>query len=608
MKIEYSKLLVVISLFCVILSLIIINELPPAVAYEPSIVSVYPIYFWILLSIPISMGFIKLIFFKEIDNATYLLVGISILSILIFLTLPFLRGYPIYGAGDTLSHLGMIKDIGILGHIGLKNPYPVIHLLIYGLYNITGIKPDTISLFMPQIFILLYSLSMFLLAKSLKFSLRESLFVMMFSIIPVLGTELTREYILPSVEAFFYIPFLLFIFNKSRVSKTKISYSILLVTLLMLMAFFHPEASIFLSALLITIFVCDKFRKKIKLSTKEDLNLSDKISTPFIFLIIATLAWFSSAYAFGNTVYNLYSSFILNLQEHITPVDALSSGFQVPIFNAIMIIIEKYGSLLLYLIVGAIISLFTIKNIIYKRKIDYSILILVSIFVTFIILNLMFLTKPSSIGYHVARQLKYPLLVATILFGFYFARYLKNMKFNFSSKSLLIIIIVFFLPVFTLINAYPAPNTHGMNYQITHSDIDSMNFFFTHRDKKLSALEMYPRSFQVLLAHYLYGYENSYETDGKKIDLNNLALTYDKSRLPPDHFGYSNSSSLGTYYTKPMYLLIYPPSDQYYPLAYPNLPNLWRYNSEDFKKLSNDSSLDTIYADGSFQIIIINQR
>ena len=598
-----NKFLSIISALSLLLIVLIINNSPLQQGYELSIYSGYPLYLWILFTIPISIPFLQLIN-QKVNSFTYLLFTITLITIIIFFTIPFFKGYIFYGAGDTHFHLGMIKNIIDSGHIGAGNPYPIIHLIKTNINMITGIKIETVSLFIPPIFIIIYIASMFLLSKSLNFSSEESIYVALFACISVLGIWMTTEYIMPSLQSFLCIPFILFIFIKSRSSKINMEFSVLLIITLTFISFFHPETTIFLCVIFLSIILVGYLTKKFKIDTKIRLYSNKKIFTPMIFLIVATIAWFSSSLRFGGTVISLYQSFVLNLKLQNTPIENLAGGFQITLLDGIVIIIQKYGIILLFLGIGGLITLFTAKNIIQKKKIDSKVFTLTLIFIALIITNLLFLMKNISIGVHVARQLKYPLLIATILLGVYFYRNLKYIKLKKSIPTIAVILLIFTLPLFAVVNTYPTPQTHDSNYGVTNSNIDGMTFFLNHRminslydqsNYTYPTVEVFPKSYQVRYADYLYGYEN------KTIDMVGLYANYGTS-LIPEHFGYTNSSLLGNFYTKNSYLLLYPPAKTFYPTAYANYKNLWQYSPEDFNILNNDKSVEKLYSNGNFEI------
>ena len=202
LKDDLKKILLILSIISIIIALLIAVVIPSYTNYELNLYAVYPWYFWTLLSIPYLLSYIVLYLDENINKYTYLMLLSAQFALIILLLIPVFRGYPFYGAGDTQTHLGMIKDL-YTGHIGSLNPYPIIHLIIFEMSKLTNINPNLISLYIPIIFTNLYIFSMFIFSRALKLSKKESLFVYLFATIPVFGAILTVEDILSFNTIFF---------------------------------------------------------------------------------------------------------------------------------------------------------------------------------------------------------------------------------------------------------------------------------------------------------------------------------------------------------------------------------------------------------------------
>ena len=588
----YQKLICIISLISILISLIIIIESPKALGYEVSIYGVLPWFFWAMILIPLILPFILVINRKfPINKYTHIAILCSLFSLLIVLSLPIFRGYVLYGAGDTLSHLGMVKDIIYTGHVGFRNPYPIIHILIYNLASILNISVEMVALFLCQLFVLVYVASLYLLTISLNYNRRVSLLVLLFSIVPVMGSWLTTEYIMPSTQSFCFIPLALFLIIKSRTSNNNVPYSILLVILLVLFPFFHPESTVFLLIALIIfalMLVTNKFNV-------DSIFHRKKILTPILLLFIGFIAWFSSTYLLGWTISNIYDTFILNIAPVTPLVESMSGGIHINFFDTVKIIILQYGAACIYLLIGLIISLITFKKFL-NKKANFNNTFLSLLFVSFVCLSIIFLFKGTSIGFHVYRQLKYPLMIATIFVGIYLFESINIKPKMVGYMSIIVLILV--VPFLSLSSIYPSLTVHTLNYQVTNSDISGMNFFFNYRDNNMGILEIGQRSYQSRFKDYIYGYEHLED---------NVNSAYSDTFNPPAHFGYNMANQLSTLYNSSKYLLIYHPYENFYPKIYPNYPNLWKYTYGDINKLNNDSSVFKVYDNGDFKLVSINK-
>ncbi len=588
---DLKKILLILSMTSIIIALLIVVSIPSYTNYELNLYTVYPWYFWTLLSIPYLLSYIVIYLDENVNKYTYLILLSAQFALIILLLIPVFRGYSIYGATDTLTHLGMVEDL-YTGHIGFLNPYPIIHLFIFEMSQITNVNPDAISLYIPIIFTNLYIFSMFILSRILNLSKKESLFVYLFSTIPVFGAFLMVEDILPSTDFFLFIPLILYILLKSRFYNNKLSYSIILVLLLILIAFAHPETTVFFVLIIVVLIFVTKYLNYIR-----KYNIKEDFFSPLLILIIAMFAWFSSTFIFSYTVQSFYSVFVENLGPG-APLSQLGAGIKISLIDALNVIVHEYGSAIIYLAIGGTISLFIIKNYIFKKEITFRNLFLSCLFFVFIIVSFIFLLKGTPIGYNVYREIKYPLLVSTIFMAIFFARLskkdaLSKIKIYLPFATILMIIIVFI----SIGGLYPSPSVQNTNHQDTYSDINGMSFVLNNGNNSINILELTPNVEYSRYADYLLGYDTASQ---------NGTLIYSESILPPPHFGYDANSSIGDSYKKPQYLLIYPPYDYYYQAIYPKYTNLWRYSPQDFEKLeNNDTNSELIYNNGEFKIAFI---
>lgn len=601
---KFEKLSSIFSFILIIFILMIIAKTPSANGYEISIYDGYPYYFWILIIITIILPFLVLIKTNNRPNIyTYMPFVGALTSLLILLSLPLFRMYPFYGEGDIHTHLGMIKDILSNGNIGPSNIYPITHILVAVLSSILNSKPETVSLYIRQFFVLVYILSIFILSKSLKLSVRESLFAMALAIVPVTGSWLTINYLMPSTEGFLIIPLVFFIFIKSKVSCNQFPYSATLVFFLILFPFFHPESSLFLLIILVVTIFTFKISVKQNFVILKDQFLLRTMDTwtSVVLLFVGFLAWFGSTKAFGLTVETVYSTLFLNLIPQSTPTVTLMNGItKYGFVEALRVIVLTYGNALTYIMSGATISLLVVINTFLRRTVSFSELLLSLLFIIISLINFLFLSTGMIVGFNIFRQLKYTILVSTILLGIYLNKLVsqKNKSFiQLMVSSLLVLALLFFTSILSVYTSYSSPQIYGLNYQPTDSDISGMSFFFNHRDENKTILEANIRSYQNRFVDFLLGYEaiKPNVRPGNTPDI-----------LPPPHFGYDSNKSLGSFYSTDQYLLIYPPAEDYYQRIYPKYKDLWRYIPEDFEMLNRDSSIDCVYVNGALKIILIN--
>lgn len=566
--------------------LAIIAGTPSANGYEISIYDVYPWYFWLIISILLSSSLIAIILENMTGHIKFsylnLIVFFAFLSIIMLITLPAFRGYPFFGKGDIYSHLGLIKDISLTGHFGITNPYPAIHILINILASISSCSPETISLYITQVLFTIYVTFIFLLTVVLKCNRIESLSITSFAILPALGYWLIAEHIMPSTDAFFLIPLVLFCVIKARLADNKFPYSVLSVLLLVLFPFLHVESTIFLFIALIIL----SFSFKI-----TEINNNSFI--PAIILLVGCVTWFSSTLAFSGSIRSIYNALILGLDPVTPPLEAVTIGFRVGIIDAINGIIRIYGPALVYLGIGGSLSLFKIIKTRSKNNVLFLDIFLSTLLSIYAFLHLVFLSKGTNIGFHIFRQVKYSIMVSTFIIGLFFAGKLitENHK---TVRKFFLIISIFLLSILMVYNIYPSASSYSVNYQPTYSDIAGMDFFFNYRNDNILILETIGRAYQTRWSD--------------KIDINNksaIRYGYSKDVRPPNHFGYDNAH-LGDFYIDDQYLLTYPPCEIYYPTIYPNNQELWDFTLKDFKLLNKDPTVNIIYSNYALKIMLVH--
>jgi|GEM_PF-3121539 len=633
------KLLSVLSFLCILILLLTVNQVGASRGYEISLYSVYPLYFWILLEIPFINLFLCIILSKNVkrDHGVYYAIFGAFLSLFILLSLPIFRGYAFYGEGDIYAHLALIKNIALTGHFTTKNnTYPIIHIFLYTVSSFLNYAPEKISLYVPQLFISLYTISMFIFARALKFNRYESFFVVLFSIVPVMGSWMTIDYIMPSTQAFMMIPLFLFLVIKSRASKKSMEFSLLLIPILILFCFFHPESVVFLSAALLALIILfkietiqlkfklpgnfkggsgkykprlpgtfrgvpGKYKPKLKISRKFKLeNISTKeimddfgfhrkeISTLFWILVVGTSAWFISTYAFSSSIKIVYNSFILNLVGGTPPAAKVVSGFTIGTLNAIKIIVRVYGVALIYLAIGGLFSIFTFVSLFMRKRLSFKNLFLATLFLVFAFFNLVFLSKGTSIGFDVIRQLKYSLMVSTLILGiFAYNVFLKpdNLFGKTKLRKFCAVLVMFLLiiatPTLAVFSTFSSPENFGMNYQADSVQIATVGFLIDKKNAEyIPTVEERVWSYRKIFDYLVFNADQ-------------IAVP---STAPEKHFGYNQSVNIGTY-PRSGYLILYPPIN-YFSNLYPENKAVWMFNSTDLDRLGNDSTVDLIYTAG----------
>jgi len=597
---------------------------PPASGYEISIYGSLPWSFWLLIVVSILSLFCALLAGKPVtaQDCRVLLPSAvsSLVSVVVLLLIPYFRGYTLYQAGDTLTHLGFVRDIFLYGQITGLDVYPGIHVFEATLTYATSISPIHWTFFWPPLFFLEMLLGVFLLARYLG-SFQTGLFACALLIIPVLGAEATRESIDPSFDAFCLMPAALYLMFKSRGS---VSYSVAFVLVLGVLTVFHVEVSLFLWFFFIATLLVSRYvsRRPERVSAPPTaLGTSRSARRGYLTAIclvgVLSIAFFSSLAAFGSTVTTIYSSLISS--TFVGPITQLTPRVTTGFFPLAFLAIALYGGVLVYVGLATVMALLVVAKIAAKRRGVTAVELLESsMMLECLGLDFVFLLYVLIIGYNFTRMLKYPFLISALILGAYFTASAKSApaqvvsdkvdgpkRFDAKRSSVrecktrlrlrpAIAALVIAVAVICVLNTYPNVSTHGYNFQNSSSVFSAMSFFLTHRNESYPVGEVLPLNYQTRFAQAFYGI---------KAGLTGLRNGYEMNVLPPPHFGYGSGQFLGAAYSTDTYLLVPALSRTYYPDVYPGLQQVWRYTPSDFGALNHDPTVNQIYDNGGMQIL-----
>jgi len=521
--------------------------------------------------------------------------------------MPFIRGYIIYGRGDILTHIGYIKDILATAHIEHRNFYPIDHILSAALYYITNIKiSDTIKI-IPPIFSLFYIISIYLLASQILKRKGEVLFILMFASILLFRNE--NLMFAPSVQSFFLLPFVLYIYFKRYNLKNPLKLDVLLSFMAFIIAFFHPMTMIFFLSIFFMMglywFIYNRGinKKRKKQNSHQKLKLETKtiliVSIYFIAFIIwcfiypkfvsasikVVLNWF--IYKKGGSEFKAISSVIS--YAHPKLLDLIEVGFY------------RFGQII---VLGLMTFIFLIrtfstwrKSKLEKNEIAHYIFFLIG-FLIFAILSVATFFNYFIIGF--GRVSRYVIFFSSIAIGlgFYllFMRLKISKSISFMKKRVIAItllcIVLFLLLFFSIFNLYFSPIIKMENQQVAKGELKGMQWFFDHRNENFLIEEI--EISQMRFYDALFGCKAPEKN-----------IRYGISTLPPNHFGYNNKTFMGESYNESCYLIIPRLGRIFYPEMYPKYEEYWRFESNDFNKLEKDQTVEKIYSCGDLDIYLI---
>jgi hypothetical protein len=595
---RFYKILSITSFFLILVVLIIILHVDPASSYEFSIYDAYPWYFWVLILSVMMCGQVVMIgsAITQTKKNFWLFGFYAILiSNAILLFMPMIRGYYIYGNGDPLTHVGLMKDILQTSSI-LANHYPIDHLLGVIILLFSGLSLTNVIFFIPPFFSFFFLFSLYFVGKSIFKNKIELIIFLILSpiiMIGILGLMFT-----PNAQAFSLIPLVLYLAFRMYNNRNTNKYHFLLILIGCLLVFYHPLVAIIVILILcimqIMQYILEKYEKKI-------LKKVNYIYAALIMLIvfsvwstyISLLIWAMEPFAariFGNE--HIESEF----QENVNLVSQVNVD---PIY-ILKLIFNIYGQSILLgilslLCIGLILKSF--KN--QRTKLNFYNGISVLGYSVFFMLSIGMVISASRFGF--VRIYNFATIFSLLLIpmGLYLFFYINQNEKTLSRKTIIkmlsIFFIIFCVSYFSIFNLYASPIIKAPNLQVSKSDYIGMTTFFTYRNESLPILELGMVSFRFSDAIYGFSARRSSNINGDYM-------------IAPDHFGYQDDTLSRKFYENEKYLLLNDLGKEWQPNMIPEFENKWSFRPEDFEQLQYDSKIQRIYSNKNLDVYIVSAQ
>jgi hypothetical protein len=261
---------------------------------------------------------------------------------------------------------------------------------------------------------------------------------------------------------------------------------------------------------------------------------------------------------------------------------AYASGYG---YNPLEMFLKHYTGILIYIIL----ALIAIPIIIREIRINKSFKNIGSLYgplIAYFLITIAFFMSNIG-GINPFRIVIYVVLICTVFVGLVLNRLLE--KADHTSKKIpfkpaLAIVFVIFILVFSSVNGilklYPSSYILGCNQQVTHSEIEGIDWFFDNRDINTPTVLM------------------------------SLMEVMCRKGLPmrekmPYHFSYTNHTMIGESYTENRYMILNKLDRLLYTEVWPEIAEERCYTS-DFEKLEYDQSINKLYSSGGFDVWYIH--
>lgn len=585
------KIAAIISFTLIVLALVIIIKTPATSGYEISIYDVFPWYLWFFIIFAHFVGILILItntFFKKESNFWTIGFLMIIISNSILLFMPLIRGYFIHGRHDVLTHIGYMVDIENNFNIG-DNSYPMLHTLSVIIKYISGLNYNYNSIIIPALFSLFFIFSWYLLGKSIFKDKKQILLLLAFSSILILK----RNHILisPNAETTLFIPFVLYLFFKSKESQYQSQYRTLLILVNIYIVFSHPLITI----LLVFTFLISDFTDYVGKNKNDSNTVNTKSNKIILIMLVIFLSWSAYLYSFVHRIELVADALFYNTEtqsEVARYSDSINSIDIIP-SEVLKIFMYEYGQFFILTILTIICIVITIIFWIkYNWKIDNFHRFSIFAYVFFSLLSLFFLTLIDDFGF--MRIYSYAMFFSFILIPISINMIISKQSFKETKNHLkmLLIISLIFIPLiyYSTFSLFYAPINLHSNQQTSISEYSAIKTFYGINNESYPILE---------LGIVNYRYHNLIHGVSKTMEKH---LRYKNPII--DHFGYGNNSSLKNYYDAPSYLLI-DDAGKYKPIKYYD-ESKDKFIPKDFVQLDADIGVIKIYSNKNFDIYTID--
>jgi hypothetical protein len=594
-----DKLLATISFVFIAFASGIIAFTAPATGYELSIYDAYPLYFWFFLIGSIACGVLILVHqaFSEQRSQWWLAGFLAIIFCnMVIVSLPLFRGYAVYGRADTLSHLGVMKDILLTGHV--DNYYPLVHNLGAIISNVTGLAQGGVLYVLLPVFSVIFVLNVYLLATAIASQRGQVLLIVAFA--SPLIFSYYHVHIHPFVISMYMVLLLLYFFHqRGKLLAHKVENMIALLLVAFFITFAHPHIA-FMVIKMMLVFGLSKVILRLLLKYKKAISLEPaKISRYFSMagiMFAIFWIWYMSFPGFERNFtmvldWMLYGKGTIAATEIVMALEAKGLS----LFQTIYLFIIKYGAIFIYFLTSLAAVVLILWQTIFKRhklsvmNLTYALQLIAALSVaTFS------LFAHTALMQFPVRIASFPLLLSVVISGLLIYNISRNgfserdhEKGSASVRSVFIgvtALIIITSSTISIFNVYMSPITFEVNVQVTKMEITGMSWFIHHRDHNI--LLATSARFGVLRFEHLIG--GVAQSGEKRIKKDPVPIPFQCE----DHL----HKSIGESFDSPGRYMIITKLDRVTPMAYTE--NARRHIAE----LRSDSTAAQIYSNGEFEV------
>lgn len=562
--------------------------LPAANGYEISIYETFPLYFWgaVVGALVVGLGLILAGAFDADADDRYWQLGflLVLLTHAFLLLLPYVRGYPVYGRGDVLTHVGYVKSIVDTAAIGSIDVYPNIHLFTFTLSAATGLEILRVINVVAPVFTLVSLAAFYLLLTKIVDDRRAVLFGAAFVLLLVGTTAHVNPS--PFAQSSLLVPFVLYVFFREQRSNS-IAIRVVFAVAIISMVLYHPLTTLFL----LFVFAVYVVAKRVFRGDTWPANPTNAVEiTAAVFV-----TWYINFAGIINRFESVYESLLTESSgsSQIATYSSTVERTSPALVDLLRIALFKYGVSAILLAFGSMYVI--VAGYLYRRDRlgeNRFVLATVGSFVVFVIFAIVFLLNDFPGGF--GRPLMYTRLFGVVLTGLFFYtlwRVISDQRLR-RGIQLGVYVTVGVLVLVSTFSLYYSPLMSNANMQVTEMELDGTEWLFQH-DEDAYEIEQFgieQRRFHDV--HY-----------GKRTA--SPIIRYEET-VPPPHFNYTTHQTLGQSYSDDRYFMVTRLGRITYEKKFPDYEEFWRYTPDDYERLEYDPTVHRIYSNGEFETYFID--
>lgn len=552
----------------------LIAHFNPATGYELSIYTGTPITVWIgvCLSLFIALG----LAFSTEETIQRLALFLAGNSFLVIVMLPLLRGYYHLGEGDTMSHVGFVKDLsaGILSPMDIG--YPAVHLIALSITEIMEIPITQAFYYIAYIFIAIFVVFLPLTIRLLTTS-RITLSISVFAAILLLPINLisAHMHIHPSSQATLFVIFLLYIFSfyiKSSDHRSVIIFPLASFALLLL----HPQQAANFLLLLGTAAIVQITPGLIK--DNEVLRKRTVYIQAGFFMIIFWL-WFAGSRfvgSFTNFLVGLFraSQSAEEVSQRGTSLSAIGSGPE-ELFVKLFLV-----SFIFCLIAAGYIIFILISSFLQKDSTNNEVMIyLIAGLFPISFLFIMYIIANVTTQYF--RHLGFIMVIITVIGSIGLGRFVEGISPTERTTRIIVISLFTVFLTLSLLVIYPSPYIYQDTGHVPEGQVTGYENAFIHQN---GATDF------VWLRSNVERYDDFHS---------GTTTSSVEGERAPYHFA---DQDLATHYTEPKYLVV-TSKDRAVDVG---LYDGFRYSRNDLHYLQTHSTISRVRSTGNLELYVVN--